>query len=106
MARWLAVAERLFRGEKIQPPPPFEVTCACGQTVAGQRTAAVQTPHCPVCGASLFILPASVYPTPKAPKRKVVASTKAPAEVAPDPAAEADRRAGLPHKVIGNVRKA
>jgi hypothetical protein len=51
-------------------------------------------------------LPASVYPTPKAPKRKVVASTKAPAEVAPDPAAEADRRAGLPPKVIGNVRKA
>ena len=103
MAGWLAAAEKLFRGEPSQSLPPFELTCACGRTVTGQRTKAMQTPHCPVCGVSLFVLPASVYPPPKSPKRKAVAAPapapKPPADAEPDKAEDADQLAGLPPKV-------
>ncbi len=99
MAGWLAVAEKLFRSGANQPAPPFEITCACGQTVAGLRTNGLQTRNCPNCGVSLFVLPASVYPLPKAPKRKVAVAPSQRADVVPDPSIEADRLAGLPPKV-------
>jgi hypothetical protein len=76
MGRWLAAAEKLFKRPGNEPLSPFEVECACGHVVAGQRSAAVQTPICPACRAALFVLPASVYPQPKAPKRKVVLAPK------------------------------
>src|SRR5689334_19771570 len=80
MSQWLAAAEKLFRRPGNQPPPPFEVECACGRAVVGHRSAALQTPICPGCRAVLFVLPASVYPQPKAPKRKLVAAPKSQVE--------------------------
>lgn len=100
MAGWLEVAEKIFRGGTSQPLPPFEVTCACGRVVTGQRTTSLQTPVCPECGSSLFVLPASVYPAPKAPKRKVLAAPKPQTDVIADKTAEEDKAAGLPPKVI------
>jgi hypothetical protein len=76
MGRWLAVAEKLFKRPGNEPLSPFEVECACGHVVVGQRSAVVQTPICPACRAALFVLPASVYPQPKAPRRKVVLAPK------------------------------
>lgn len=72
MSRWLAVAEGLFRGRVNAPPPPFEIVCGCGRTIAGQRTKAAQTQTCPACGLRLFVLPACVYPLPRTPKSKAV----------------------------------
>jgi hypothetical protein len=99
MAGWLSVAEKLFRSGTTRTPQPFEVICACGQTVAGLRTDGVQTRNCPNCGVSLFILPVSVYPLPKTPKRNLVTAPAPKEEPVPDPAVEADRIAGLPPKV-------
>lgn len=88
MGRWLTVAERLFRRQAVRPAP-FEVQCVCGGRVSGERTAVHQTPLCPRCRKSLFVLPACVYPVPKAPrtaqppaprKKKPAATQSAPAE--------------------------
>lgn len=40
----------------------YRVTCPCGGSVSGTRQARQQVLPCPVCGRSLFILPASPYP--------------------------------------------
>jgi len=64
----LTVAGKLFRRRAGQLVP-FEVQCACGGSVFGERTSAAQTPICPKCRRSVFVLPASVYPAPKGPKK-------------------------------------
>src|SRR5262245_5483990 len=70
MNGWLAAAEKLFPRRASRPPLPFELTCACGHIVAGTRTEVIQRPVCPDCGTELFVLPASVYPLPRALQRK------------------------------------
>jgi hypothetical protein len=76
MSGWLTAAHDLFR-RRAGAPTPFEIQCVCGKVVEGQRSAVAQTINCPACGAPLFVLPASVYPVPKAPKRKVFVAPKA-----------------------------
>lgn len=78
MSRWLKVAEGLFGG-RVSNPSPFEIHCACGRTVSGVRTASAQTQTCPVCQTRLFVLPACVYPQPRAPKRKAMVVPPKPA---------------------------
>jgi hypothetical protein len=91
MNRWLAAAESLLGRRASEPPPPWQVHCICGRVATGQRSRVVQTPICPECRASLFILPTSVYPRPKSPKRKVVAAPRPQTEfVAPLPSDSAD----------------
>jgi hypothetical protein len=81
MNGWLAAAEKLFTGRAIQPPTPYELTCVCGHFITGTRSAASQRPVCPECATTLFVLPASVYPLPPAPRRKpLVRPLKKPAE--------------------------
>jgi len=45
-------------------PPPFEVTCACGQKLKGIRQMTHQVAVCPRCAAERFILPRSPFPPP------------------------------------------
>ncbi len=102
MDGWLVVAEKLFGG-RSQPPPPFEVTCACSRVVRGERTRAFQTVTCPDCHAQLFVLPVSVYPPPKSHKRKALVgpAVTVPVDAAPSDAVETDTRpSGLPPKVV------
>jgi hypothetical protein len=40
----------------------YEVACACGRVVRGQRQARPQVIACPACGNRLFVLPASPLP--------------------------------------------
>lgn len=82
MNGWLAAAEKLLGRRPSLPPTPYEVTCACGGVVTGERTTGVQLPSCPDCQSTLFVLPASVYPVPKAPRRKIVVVPKPLAEPA------------------------
>jgi hypothetical protein len=104
MAGWLSAAEKLFRRRSSQPPPPFEILCRCGHVVTGNRSGSVQRPTCPECQATLFALPISVYPVPRAPRKKLIAAPRpqtdadAPATAAEEPDAESD--AGLPPQVL------
>jgi len=83
MDRWLAAAEKLLgRRTSLAAPAPFEVQCACGKTVSGERTSTAQTVVCPDCAAFLFVLPASAYPPPKVPRRNPLIGRKAKPEVA------------------------
>lgn len=72
MGAWSTVAEKLFRRQS-SPPAPFQVECVCGQRVLGERGPTFQTPLCPKCRRSIFVLPASVYPVPKGQRRKAAA---------------------------------
>ena len=104
MNRWLAAAESLLGRRASDPPPAWQVHCVCGRIATGQRSRVVQTPICPGCRASLFILPTSVYPRPKSPKRKVVAAPRPQTEfVAPLPSDSADLPGEPPH-AAGAVR--
>ncbi len=104
MDGWLAVAEKLFRRRSSQPPPPYEVLCGCGEVVRGERSNSVQRPICPVCQATLFVLPASVYPTPRAPRRKLLLAPRSRSTTDASASAEADAEAGLPPKVLKTAR--
>jgi hypothetical protein len=104
MNRWLAAAGALLGRRASEPPPPWQVQCVCGRVATGQRVRVVQTPICPACRASLFILPASVYPRPRSPKRKVVAAPRPQTEfVSPLPGDSADLPSRPPH-AAGAVR--
>jgi len=100
MAGWLAAAENLFRRRASLPPPPFELTCVCGHVVTGVRTSSFQRPTCPECQATLFVLPASVYPAPKTPRRKVFVPAKPPRAPAPAETPAHDDAADLPPKKV------
>jgi hypothetical protein len=98
MNRWLAAAEAMLGRRASEPTPPWQVQCACGRVATGQRLRVVQTPICPECRTSLFILPASVYPRPRLPKRKVVAAPLPQTEfVSPPPSDSADGPSRPPH---------
>jgi hypothetical protein len=98
MNRWLAAAEALLGRRVNELPPPWQVKCVCGRVATGQRSRIVQTPICPECRTSLFVLPASVYPRPKSPKRKVAAAPRPQTEfVSPVPSDSADLPSRPPH---------
>ena len=46
-------------------PVPFEVACACGHILRGQRQRTHQVIPCPACGRSVFIFPSSPLPPPR-----------------------------------------
>jgi DNA-directed RNA polymerase subunit RPC12/RpoP len=48
----------------------FNVTCASGHRVRGERTEGYQAIRCPACGDGVFILPRSPLPEPAAPPRE------------------------------------
>ena len=41
---------------------PFQLVCACGAAIRGQRQAAAQSVPCPACGRRRFVLPRSSLP--------------------------------------------
>src|SRR5262249_56162950 len=45
----------------------FNVTCASGHRVRGERTEGYQALRCPACGEGVFVLPRSPLPEPVAP---------------------------------------
>src|SRR5262249_23111827 len=45
-----------------ETPEPFEIACACGEMLRGQRQPQAQTIRCPVCQSSRFVLPRSPLP--------------------------------------------
>lgn len=94
MSGWLTAAQDLFR-RRAGVPTPFEIECVCGKVVEGQRTAVAQTIACPACRDRLFVLPISVYPLPRAPKRKV-RITPSPGKRTRRPSS--DNRAAEPHE--------
>ena len=47
----------------------FNVTCASGHRVRGERTEGYQALRCPACGEGVFVLPSSPLPEPAAPVR-------------------------------------
>ncbi|MGP0070233.1 MAG: hypothetical protein ACLQGP_42365 [Isosphaeraceae bacterium] len=47
----------------------FNVTCASGHRVRGERTEGYQAIRCPACGDGVFVLPRSPLPEPAAPPR-------------------------------------
>jgi len=100
MDGWLAAAENLFRRRAVLPPPPYELTCVCGHVITGPRSSSFQRPTCPECQTTLFVLPVSVYPAPKSPRRKVFVPAKPPpaSDHADTPAEDAE--AGLPPRVV------
>jgi hypothetical protein len=56
--------QRATRREAHQPSQaltPFEVVCACGRAVRGQRRSRHQVVPCPNCGEALFILPRGAW---------------------------------------------
>src|SRR5262245_31906654 len=44
------------------PPVLFEISCACGASIRGERQAQAQTVSCPSCGAKRIVLPRSPLP--------------------------------------------
>jgi hypothetical protein len=61
---WTARARKWLNqsGSSILLRIPFNVTCACGTSLRGMRSARAQTPTCPTCGRKVFILPFSPLP--------------------------------------------
>jgi len=77
----LGRARRFF--QELGPEPAakvqyFNVICASGHRVRGERTEGYQALRCPACGEGVFVLPRSPLPEPVAPAR---ASTPKAAEL-------------------------
>ncbi len=70
MANWLGKATAALSREPEAPPPPFALTCECGQEHQGLRKSRAQRIICQSCGTALFVLPKNVYPPPPARKKK------------------------------------
>ena len=91
MPGWLRTATQAFHRQIAEEPQAFELRCRCGHSVSGLRTRAPQRLSCPACQTPVFILPASVYPTPRVPQPKRLQPTTtesrptAPAAVAAAP---------------------
>jgi hypothetical protein len=51
----------------------FNLTCASGHRVRGERTEGYQALRCPACGEGVFVLPSSPLPEPEAPAGVAVA---------------------------------
>ena len=56
-------------GGKVQY---FNVMCASGHRVRGERTEGYQALRCPACGDGVFVLPRSPLPEPVAPSRSAI----------------------------------
>jgi hypothetical protein len=70
MANWLTSAANVFQRAPAAEPQTYELRCSCGRTVGGVRATTYQQITCPACRQRLFVLPASVYPTPKPAKTR------------------------------------
>lgn len=80
MPNWLTDTVAAWRGQNSREPQSFSVRCSCGQAVVGVRTESNQNVTCPGCKTSLFVLPACVYPLPRAAKKRPQATVPAPVE--------------------------
>jgi len=58
-----------FASEPASKVQYFNVTCASGHRVRGERTEGYQALRCPACGDGVFVLPRSPFPEPVAPPR-------------------------------------
>ena len=92
MVSWLAKTTQLLqRRAPPEPPPPFEIGCACGHHLSGIRKRTFQAITCHRCGNSIFVLPIDVYPQPKTKKPAPTNAPAAPAALAPPTAERAAR---------------
>ena len=62
----------------------FNVRCASGHRVRGERTEGYQALRCPACGEGVFVLPRSPLPLPPPPKRADTATRRRSIEPALD----------------------
>jgi hypothetical protein len=70
--KFLGRARRFFQDLASEPEAKvqyFNVTCASGHRVRGERTEGYQALRCPACGEGVFVLPRSPLPEPVAPAR-------------------------------------
>jgi len=73
MSNWLEKATASFsnkKGEASTEPTPFELRCACGESVMGLRRPLFQNVLCKACSVHHFVLPTDVYPKAKRPVKK------------------------------------
>ena len=69
---FLGRARKFFKELASEPESKvqyFNVTCAAGHRVRGERTEGYQALRCPACGDGIFVLPRSPLPEPAAPAR-------------------------------------
>ncbi|MFI5455874.1 MAG: hypothetical protein ACHRXM_10525 [Isosphaerales bacterium] len=70
--KFLGRARRFFQELASEPEAKvqyFNVICASGHRVRGERTEGYQALRCPACGEGVFVLPRSPLPEPVAPAR-------------------------------------
>lgn len=70
--KFLGRAKKFFQDLGSEPESKvqfFNVVCASGHRVRGERTEGYQALRCPVCGEGVFVLPRSPLPEPVAPAR-------------------------------------
>src|SRR6516164_4830587 len=70
--KFLGRAKRFLQDLATEPPGRvqyFNVRCASGHRVRGERTEGYQALRCPACGEGVFVLPSSPLPEPVAPAR-------------------------------------
>src|SRR5262245_15233689 len=70
--KFLGLAKRFLQDLATEPPGRvqyFNVRCASGHRVRGERTEGYQALRCPACGEGVFVLPSSPLPEPVAPAR-------------------------------------
>jgi len=70
--KFLGRARKFFQELASEPETKvqyFNVTCAAGHRVRGERTEGYQALRCPACGEGIFVLPRSPLPMPAAPTR-------------------------------------
>ena len=78
--KFLGRAKKFLRDLGTEPAAKvqyFNVACASGHRVRGERTEGYQGLRCPACGEGVFVLPRSPLPEPAAPARS--ANSKAAA---------------------------
>ncbi len=59
---WAVFARHSAPGAAPSTLTPFQVDCACGRRLTGQRRPQAQIVKCPACGAARFVFPASPLP--------------------------------------------
>jgi DNA-directed RNA polymerase subunit RPC12/RpoP len=70
--KFLGRAKRFLQDLGSEPETKtqyFNVLCASGHRVRGERTEGYQALRCPACGEGVFVLPRSPLPEPAAPPR-------------------------------------
>ncbi len=70
--KFLGQAKKFLQDLGSEPPAKvqyFNVSCASGHRVRGERTEGYQAIRCPACGDGVFVLPRSPLPEPAAPPR-------------------------------------